>query len=85
MFEVLAVSSESVSLSESSHRFGYLDRISLLGLGSMGRVSVLALPMLSMVNTTEVRDLGRFVEASEMDASDVVEFLLYRFNGDALL
>lgn len=81
------VSSESVSLSESSHRFGYLAIMEedLVGLGSMVLVSARARPLLSTVKTTEVLDLGKLGVDSEMEAREVVEFRLYLFNGDALL
>lgn len=51
----------SESLSESSHRLGYLsliDCVSFLGwvgLSSITLVSVLAVPLASMVRTTDVR------------------------------
>lgn len=85
LFEVV-VSSESVSLSESSHKFGYLDLMAFVGLRSIVLVSALALPLLSTVSTMEVRDLGAFgVDASSMEARDVVEFRLARLSGEALL
>lgn len=52
---------ESESLSESSHRFGYFSLIDCVfsfaweGLSSITLVSVLAVPLASMVRTTDVR------------------------------
>ena len=52
-----------------------------MGLGSTTLVSALALPLLSTVRTTDVRDRGRVFGVSAMDASDI-EFMLWRFSGE---
>jgi hypothetical protein len=74
---LLEVVSESLSES-SSHRLGYFsfaDRVSFpseMGLSSMSLVSVLAVPLASMVRTTDVR--GRGVSAIEDSEPRAVRF-----------
>lgn len=75
----LSSSSDSSSLESLSKRPGYLSRIDLVGLGSDGKVSVLAVPVSSMVSMTDLRKLG--VLLSEMEPRGSFPM---RFRGDAV-
>jgi len=79
--------SESVSESESSQRLGYRHfKSALVGLkSSITRVSALALPSLSIVSTTEVRDRASCLfGVSAMGANATLGSRLLRLVGDGL-